>query len=107
MYMAARAESELVRPEIIKLAGPVDKPTTVADLDVKKDYKFNLDPGDMTVSPIDMPDYMYLLKFSPQESRYLFFAKLRFEVESQVLEDKPGKLYLGFRMNAMYPSRLE
>lgn len=103
LYMAAWADSELVRPEVVKLLGPVAKPTTVADVDVKKDYKFNLDPDDPTVAPIATPDYMYLLHFKPQESRHPFYAKLRPEVEPQVLEGKPGKLYLGFRMDAMYP----
>ena len=49
IYMAAWADPELVRPELIDLAGPVDRPTIVADLDVRKDYKFNLEPGDTTI----------------------------------------------------------
>ena len=103
IYMAAWADPELVRPELIDLAGPVDRPTIVADLDIRKDYKFNLEPGDTTIPLIVTPDTMYPLKLVPQPSEEPFFAKLRAEVEPQVLEGKPGKLYLGFRMDAMYP----
>ncbi len=103
VYMAAWADPELVRPELVNLVGPVNKPTTVADLDIKKDYKFNLEPGDVTVPLIVTPDTMYPLKLTPQPSDHPFFAKLRAEVEPQVLEGQPGKLYLGFRMDAMYP----
>lgn len=102
VYMLAWADPELLRNVMAELAGPVDEPTQPADLDINHDYRLRREQGDKTVPPIETPDKLFPLKIEPQDSEHPYYAKLTAEVESEVLEGKTGKLYLGFRMDPMY-----
>jgi hypothetical protein len=85
--------SEL-RTDLADLVGQVDKPTTIADLNMKK-----LPPPEKAktgvVKRVELPGQLSPLKITPVESRTLHYAKLRAESGS-------GKLYLGFFLDPLY-----
>lgn len=102
VYMLAWADPELLRDVMAELAGPIEKPTQISDLDIRNDYRLRREQGDTTVEQVEAPDLMYPLKAEHRESDHPYYAKLTAEVEPQVLDGEAGKLYLGFRMDPMY-----
>ncbi len=85
--------SEL-RKDLAKLVGEVEKPTSIADLNMKQ-----LPPPQKAktgvVERIVLPRQMSPLQITPIESRSPHYAKLRAELGS-------GKMYLGFFLDPLY-----
>ena len=93
--------SEL-RSDLEKLVGAVEKPTTVADLNMKK-----VEPPKAAktgiVPRVKMQGQMQALKIEPAMiSLEPFYVKLRAEADSNVTKDGIGKLYLGFHLDPLY-----
>lgn len=103
VYMLAWADPELLRNVMAEIAGPLEHRTDVADLDINVDYILKTEPGDLTVEPIETPELMFPLEMDVAESEHPHYAKLTAEVEPQVLDGEPGKLFLGLRMDPLYP----
>ena len=93
--------SEL-RSDLERLVGAVDKPTTIADLKMKKASP----PKPAATGIVDrvkMPSQMQALKIVPTPvSLEPFYVKLRAEAERSVTTSGSGKLYLGFHLDPLY-----
>ena len=91
-----------LRSDLEKLVGAVDKPTTVADLNMKK-----VEPPQAAktgiVARVKMPGPMQALKIEPAMiSLEPFYVKLRVEADGDVTRTGSGKLYLGFHLDPLY-----
>lgn len=93
--------SEL-RSDLEKLVGAVDKPTTVADLNMKKAEPPKAAKTGV-VARVKMPGQMQALKIEPAMiSLEPFYVKLRAEADGNVTKGGTGKLYLGFHLDPLY-----
>ncbi len=85
--------SEL-RKDLAKLVGPVDDPTSIADLEMKKPSPPKKAPTGV-VKRVELPGRMSPLKITPLESKTPHYAKLRAEIGND-------KLYIGFLLDPLY-----
>ena len=101
VHMQMWSNGDRLRVVLEKHAGPVDKPTTVADLRIRP---FQMRPNTSgTVLPrIEVPGIMVPLKIEPKQSGQPFYVKLRAEAEESVLEKGSGKIYLGFHIDPIH-----
>ena len=91
-----------LRSDLEKLVGAVDKPTTVADLNMKKAEPPNAAKTGV-VPRVNLPGQMQALKIEPAMiSLEPFYVKLRAEAESSVTRTGSGKIYLGFHLDPLY-----
>jgi hypothetical protein len=83
-----------LRNDLAELVGKVDKPTTIADLNMK-----TLPPPEKAavgvVPRVQLPSQMSPLKTTPLESKSPHYAKLRVELGGD-------KMYLGFFLDPLY-----
>ncbi len=105
IVVAARTWSapETLRRDMERLIGPVDHPTTIADLDLPAQ------PPPPTVAKgvvprIDRPRGMMTLLLEPvlESSAQPFYVKIRAEGDPGVLTSGNGTMYLGFHLDPLY-----
>lgn len=90
-----------LRSDLEKLVGPVARPTTVADLDLKQEVRPK--PAASGVVPrIELPGRMQPLVIKPGKSEHPYYVKLRAEGDASLLRGGKGTLYLGFRLDPLY-----
>ncbi len=93
---------ETLRKDLEELVAKVDNPTRASDL------KLSFKPPEAPVAArgvvprIQTPGGMQPVIAEPQAGESPFYVKLRVEVESQVLQGRSGKMYLGFNMDRLY-----
>ncbi len=92
--------SEL-RNDLAGLVGPVEKPTTVADLNLAVAEPPKPAPTGI-VERVKMPSRMRGLVTDPRESRHPYYVKLRAEGDREFLRDGKGQMYLGFFLDPIY-----
>lgn len=93
---------EQLRADLEELVGPVENPTTVADLDMPAQPPPQAAASGV-VPRIDKPRRMAPLVTRPaDETETPYYAKLRAEVDRGVLEEGEGKLYLRFMLDPLY-----
>lgn len=91
-----------LRSDLEKLVGAVDRPTTIADLNMKKTERPKVAKTGV-VPRVKMPGQMQALKFETASvSLEPFYVKLRAEAESSVTRNGKGKIYLGFHLDPLY-----
>ncbi|MCA9141186.1 MAG: hypothetical protein KDB05_00280 [Planctomycetales bacterium] len=91
-----------LRSDLEKLVGAVDKPTTVADLNMKKAEPPKVAKTGI-VARVKMPGQMQALTIQPEMiSLEPFYVKLRVEADINVTKNGKGKLYLGFHLDPLY-----
>jgi hypothetical protein len=91
-----------LRGDLERLVGAVERPTTVADLDLKPAAPPQAAKTGV-VPRLKMPGPMQALKIEPAMiSLEPFYVKLRAEAESSVTTSGSGKLYLGFHLDPLY-----
>ncbi len=96
------SKPEELRKDLERLVGTVDRPTTVADLNMKKSERPKVAKTGV-VPRVKMPGQMQALKIEPaMVSLEPFYVKLRAEAESNVTRSGKGKLYLGFHLDPLY-----
>jgi hypothetical protein len=105
VIVAARAWSdpEALRQDMERLVGPVDKPTTIAELNLPKQ------PPPPTVAKgivprIERPSGMMTLQIEPvlETTDIPFYVKMRAEGDLGVLTSGNGTMYLGFHLDPLY-----
>lgn len=86
-----------------RLVGPVENPTSVADLNLKVEPPPKV-AAQGVVPRVARPSGMQPLVIEPQieEGKRPFYAKLRAEADSDLLRSGSGKLYVGFHMDPIY-----
>ena len=96
------SKPELLREDLQRLVGPVERPTTVADLDLNvKRYRPEIPTG--VVPGVEVPGRMRPLTSDPQTTLdTTYYAKLRAEADEPLLETGSGTLYLGFHLDPLY-----
>ncbi|MDA1049887.1 MAG: hypothetical protein O3C40_05340 [Planctomycetota bacterium] len=91
-----------LRSDLETLVGAVDRPTTVADLNMKKSERPKVAKTGV-VPRVKMPGQMQALRIDPaMVSLEPFYVKLRAEAESNVPRTGKGRLYLGFHLDPLY-----
>ncbi len=101
VHMQMWSDGDRLRAALARHVGPVDKPTTVADLGIPP---FQMRPNTRgTVLPrIDVPGIMVPVKIEPRRNGQPFYVKLRAEAEQSVLEAGRGMIYLGFHIDPIH-----
>jgi len=99
----AWSDPEELRKDLERLVGPVEKPTSVADLDMKVADPPREAPVGIVPRPT-VPGNMKALRLSPQleKSRHPFYVKARVEASAEFVEGGRGMLYLGFHLDPLY-----
>jgi hypothetical protein len=92
--------SEL-RKDLEKLIGPVEKPTRIADLNLKTEPPPKLAASGV-VPRIKVPGAMQPLKIVPKPGKQPFYVKLRAEADYKLLRSGEGTLYVGFYLDPLY-----
>ena len=98
------SEPDQLRKDLEELVGPVDNPTRVEDLDMER----ILPPEPVAtgvVEKVKIPAQMRPLIIEPDLTRVEeipFYAKLRAEADTGLLEEGAGKLYVGFHLDPLY-----
>ena len=95
------SKPDQVRKDLEDLIGPVENPTRVADLEMKREPPPKVAASGV-VPRVQIPGRMQALKIEPKNSTQPYYAKLRAEVESDVLRGGEGKMYIGFHMDPLY-----
>ena len=97
------SDPQALREDLEKIIGPIENPTTVADLDMKtaeppKEAPSGIVPG------VDRPSggRALVTKAKPGKDVEPFYVKLRAEASGSVLNDGKGTIYLGFRLDPLY-----
>ncbi len=97
------SDPEALREDLARIIGPVENPTTVADLDLKtadppKEAPSGIVPG------VDRPanGRALVTKAKPGKDGEPFYIKLRAEAGRSVMDDGHGTIYLGFRLDPLY-----
>lgn len=92
----------ILRQDLEKLVGPVERITTVSDLPTK----MVVEPRKIAsgvVARIELPAGLTPLKTTPRpDEKHPFFAKLRAEATRSLLSKGKGKLYLGIYLDPLY-----
>ena len=105
VVIAARtwSDPEALRADLARLVGPVDDPTTIAELDLPSQ------PPRPTVAKgivprVERPPGMMLVKITPEfeSTKHPFYVKVRAEGDNGVLANGNGTLYLGFHLDPLY-----
>ncbi len=105
VIVARRAWSnpQELRKDMERLIGPVDNPTTIADLDLPTQ------PPPPTVAKgivprIDKPEGMWPIQIKPvlESSKAPFYVKIRAEGDAGILANGTGTMYLGFHLDPLY-----
>jgi len=101
VHMQMWSNGDRLRVALQKHVGPVEKPTTVAELGIPI---FQMRPNTLgAVFPrIEVPGIMVPLKIEPKQNGQPFYVKLRAEAEQSVLEKGSGKIYLGFHIDPIH-----
>jgi hypothetical protein len=97
----AWSRPELLRQDLEQLIGAVEKPTQIADLDLKVELPPRVAASGI-VPRVEVPGVMMVLKVTPGASDIPFYAKLRAEVDRNFLGTGEGTLYLGFHVDPIY-----
>ena len=92
-----------LRRDLETLVGAVEKPTRIADLDMKTESPPRVAASGV-VPRIAALGRMFPLKIEPKidQSKHPFYVKLRAEAVPSVLESGRGKIYLGFHLDPIY-----
>ena len=99
----AWSDPEELRADLERLVGPVEHPTTLADLDLPTQ------PPAPTVakgivSRVPLPEGAMPMEIEPimEKNGMPFYAKLRAEGDPNLLATGTGKMYLGFHLDPLY-----
>jgi hypothetical protein len=94
---------QALRSDLEKMVGPVDKPTSVDDLDMKtapppKEAPSGIVPG------VPRPDGARAVMVEPKiiEKGEPYYVKLRGEASSDLMRNGSGQLHLAFRLDPLY-----
>lgn len=97
------SEPERLRKDLEELVGPVEKQTTIADLN-RKTLPPPKPAASGIVPPLPRSKEMRPLRIEPEikEEGQPFYAKLRAEASQELLRTGKGKLYIGFHLDPLY-----
>ena len=105
VIVAARAWSdpEELRRDMERLVGPVDHPTTIAELNLPKQPPLPTVAKGI-VPRIERPSGMMTLQIEPvlETTNHPFYVKMRAEGDPGVLTNGNGTMYLGFHLDPLY-----
>lgn len=93
-----------LRADLERLVGPVENPTSVADLDLPRPEFARPTVATGVVPRVRPPGRMQPIQIIPTSSKndLPYYAKLRVEVTSAVISGGSGMLYLGFHLDPLY-----
>ena len=90
-----------LREDLERLVGPVEHPTSAEETGVRRFSRAV--PRSKEIKPLDVPRGMVPLVVQASSSEDPFYVKLRAEAERSVTTEGKGKVYLGFRLDPLYP----
>ena len=101
VHMQMWSNGDRLRAALEEHVGPVEKPTTVADLGIPS-FRMRPNTRGAVLPRIEVPGIMAPLKIEPKQNGQPFYVKLRAEAEQSVLEKGSGKIYLGFHIDPIH-----
>jgi Ca2+-binding EF-hand superfamily protein len=101
VHMQMWSNGARLRAVLEEHVGPVEKPTTVADLGLPP-FRMRPNTRGAVLPRIEVPGIMVPLKIEPKQNDQPFYVKLRAEAEQSVLENGSGKIYLGFHIDPIH-----
>ena len=97
------SDPEALRWDLENLLGKVDVPTRVEDLNLPIGPRQNRPAASGVVSRLEVPGGLQAVLVRPgTESNHPHYAKLRAEMDSELLYRGKGKLKLGFHLDPLY-----
>jgi len=92
-----------LRADLERFVGPVDDPTTIADLDLPTQPPLPTAAKGI-VPRIEKPSRMFALPTEPvvDDNGVPFYAKLRAEADPSLLRTGKGQMYIGFHLDPLY-----
>ena len=97
------SDPEVLREDLVALVGPVDNPTSIADLDMEVAPPPEEAPTGV-VERIELDSDFHPLVARPELSKTKtpFYVKLRAAAENELLRTGKGELYVGFFLDPIY-----
>lgn len=96
------SKPEELRQDLEKLIGPVERPTSIASLDLPA-KRFDRKVATGVIKRLELPEQFRPLVVETAESGgEPFYVKLRVEAAPSLLSSEEGKLYLGFQLDPLY-----
>ena len=103
LRMRLWSDPQVLREDLAALVGPVEHPTTVADLDMKVEPPPSAAPTGV-VKRLKLTGNFHPLKAQPQLGRteMPFYVKMRAAAADELLRMGKGQMYLGFFLDPIY-----
>ena len=95
VYAADRMNGDGLHQALSRIVGPVENPTSVADLDLPDLNRFRQTNITSDIR-VERPEGMLILSTIPTAPEEMYLVKLRAEAEPALLETGKGRLFLGF-----------
>jgi len=92
-----------LRADLERLVGPVDNPTTIADLDLPME-PINSTVAKGIVPRVELPPGMTSIEIDPifGDNDIPFYVKLRAEADRELMATGEGQMYVGFHLDPLY-----
>ena len=105
LHARSWSDPDQLRKDLTALAGAVEPPTKIADLDRKKPARKKRAAASGVVDRVPRPEgsqpLIHTAHVDPDNDTP-FYAKLRVEAERQVISNGSGKIHIGFHLDPIY-----
>ena len=96
------SQAPSLRNRLESLVGRVENPTSRADLDLPDIERLGMGYEELLVDLVTLEGAANPIMFEPEESDEIYYAKMRPEVDGELLTTGTGQMYLGFHVDPIY-----
>jgi hypothetical protein len=96
------SDADELREELVKIAGPVEHPTTVDQLHLKIEPRPASKAASGVVPRVSVPSGSKPLIIRTEKSENPFYVKLRVDADKGILTEGTGSLVLGFHLDPIH-----
>jgi len=96
------SDADELRQELVKIAGPVEHPTTVDQLNLKIQARPASKAASDVVPRVSIPAGAKPLVIRTQKSKDPFYVKLRVDADKGVLDEGTGSMVLAFQLDPIH-----
>jgi hypothetical protein len=102
VHSASTTRVPALRNSLIELVGDVEHHTQVADLDFPDVLRLGLGEVTDVIERVSFEGAAFPVTFEAEESESTYFAKLRPEVNAELMNTGTGQMYIGFHLDPIY-----